>query len=116
MATVGGIKEVEGSANRLEIDNLARFAVDDYNKKQVLSWNPKNYLAKKTFFFKYYPFDSIWPNSCFCAEFSAGVQEGGECKEAGGGWDNLLYYLGGNWGGSQESVWSQGVGEAMAGF
>ncbi|KAJ6750527.1 hypothetical protein OIU85_001100 [Salix viminalis] len=34
MATVGGIKEVEGSANRLEIDNLARFAVDDYNKKQ----------------------------------------------------------------------------------
>ncbi|KAF9665416.1 hypothetical protein SADUNF_Sadunf16G0120300 [Salix dunnii] len=34
MATAGGIKEVEGSANRLEIDNLARFAVDDYNKKQ----------------------------------------------------------------------------------
>ncbi|KAJ6749210.1 CYSTEINE PROTEINASE INHIBITOR 7 [Salix purpurea] len=34
MATAGGIKEVEGSANRLEIDSLARFAVDDYNKKQ----------------------------------------------------------------------------------
>jgi len=37
MATVGGIKDVEGSANSLEIDSLARFAVDDYNKKQVLS-------------------------------------------------------------------------------
>lgn len=36
MATLGGIKEVEGSANSVEIDNLARFAVDDYNKKQVL--------------------------------------------------------------------------------
>ncbi|KAF9675272.1 hypothetical protein SADUNF_Sadunf09G0014700 [Salix dunnii] len=34
MATTGGIKEVEGSANSLEIDSLARFAVDDYNKKQ----------------------------------------------------------------------------------
>ncbi|OAY57912.1 cysteine proteinase inhibitor [Manihot esculenta] len=34
MATLGGIKEVEGSANSVEIDNLARFAVDDYNKKQ----------------------------------------------------------------------------------
>ncbi|KAJ6964103.1 cysteine proteinase inhibitor A-like [Populus alba x Populus x berolinensis] len=33
MATVGGITEVEGSANSLEIDSLARFAVDDYNKK-----------------------------------------------------------------------------------
>lgn len=41
MATVGGIKEVEGSANSLEIDSLARFAVDDYNKKHVLSWNSK---------------------------------------------------------------------------
>jgi hypothetical protein len=34
MAT-GGIKEVGGSANSLEIESLARFAVDDYNKKQV---------------------------------------------------------------------------------
>ncbi|KAG5238136.1 hypothetical protein OIU77_028175 [Salix suchowensis] len=34
MATTGGIKELEGSANSLEIDSLARFAVDDYNKKQ----------------------------------------------------------------------------------
>ncbi|KDP34555.1 hypothetical protein JCGZ_11105 [Jatropha curcas] len=34
MATVGGIKEVEGFANSVEIDGLARFAVDDYNKKQ----------------------------------------------------------------------------------
>jgi hypothetical protein len=35
MATTGGIKEVGGSANSLEIESLARFAVDDYNKKQV---------------------------------------------------------------------------------
>ncbi|KAJ8766836.1 hypothetical protein K2173_008390 [Erythroxylum novogranatense] len=34
MANVGGVKEVSGSANSLEIENLARFAVDDYNKKQ----------------------------------------------------------------------------------
>lgn len=37
MAAVGGIKEVGGSANSLEIDTLARFAVDEHNKKQVLS-------------------------------------------------------------------------------
>ncbi|KAH7837280.1 hypothetical protein Vadar_011974 [Vaccinium darrowii] len=34
MATLGGIKEAEGSANSLEVDNLARFAVDDHNKKE----------------------------------------------------------------------------------
>ncbi|EEF39146.1 cysteine proteinase inhibitor [Ricinus communis] len=34
MATAGGIQEVQGSANSVEIDSLARFAVDDYNKKQ----------------------------------------------------------------------------------
>ncbi|WCJ20562.1 Cysteine proteinase inhibitor [Euphorbia peplus] len=34
MATVGGIKEVGGSANSLDIDSLARFAVDDHNTKQ----------------------------------------------------------------------------------
>ncbi|KAK8707407.1 hypothetical protein V6N13_058468 [Hibiscus sabdariffa] len=33
MATVGGISQVEGSANSLEIENLARFAVDEHNKK-----------------------------------------------------------------------------------
>ncbi|XP_050238507.1 cysteine proteinase inhibitor-like [Mercurialis annua] len=30
----GGIREVEGSANSVEIEGLARFAVDDFNKKQ----------------------------------------------------------------------------------
>ncbi|XP_058199164.1 cysteine proteinase inhibitor-like [Rhododendron vialii] len=34
MATVGGIKEAEGSANSLEVDNLAKFAVDEHNKKE----------------------------------------------------------------------------------
>ncbi|CAJ1971910.1 unnamed protein product [Sphenostylis stenocarpa] len=36
MATVtsGGITDVPGAANSVEIENLARFAVDDHNKKQ----------------------------------------------------------------------------------
>ena len=35
MAKVGGISPVEGSQNSAEIDSLARFAVDQYNKKEV---------------------------------------------------------------------------------
>ncbi|KAI9194081.1 hypothetical protein LWI28_002934 [Acer negundo] len=31
---VGGISEVKGSANSVETDELARFAVDEHNKKQ----------------------------------------------------------------------------------
>ncbi|KAH7541953.1 cysteine proteinase inhibitor A [Ziziphus jujuba] len=34
MATLGGIKEVQGNENSVEIENLARYAVDDYNKKE----------------------------------------------------------------------------------
>ncbi|XVE59879.1 hypothetical protein DITRI_Ditri05aG0082600 [Diplodiscus trichospermus] len=34
MAKVGGISEVEGSANSVDMENLARFAVDEYNKKE----------------------------------------------------------------------------------
>ncbi|KAG8388890.1 hypothetical protein BUALT_Bualt02G0172400 [Buddleja alternifolia] len=34
MATLGGISQVEGSQNSLEIEDLARFAVDEHNKKQ----------------------------------------------------------------------------------
>ncbi|KDO66412.1 hypothetical protein CISIN_1g034261mg [Citrus sinensis] len=34
MATVGGVREVEATANNQEIVNLARFAVDEHNKKQ----------------------------------------------------------------------------------
>ncbi|XP_064943420.1 cysteine proteinase inhibitor 6-like [Musa acuminata AAA Group] len=34
MATVGGIKEVEGIANSAETEQLARFAVDEHNKKE----------------------------------------------------------------------------------
>lgn len=34
---VGGVSAVDGSANSLEIDELARFAVDEHNKKQVKS-------------------------------------------------------------------------------
>ena len=32
--TLGGITDVPGAANSVEIANLARFAVDDHNKKQ----------------------------------------------------------------------------------
>lgn len=32
---LGGIHERGGSQNSAEIENLAKFAVDDYNKKQV---------------------------------------------------------------------------------
>ena len=35
MATCGGVRDMEGSQNNLQIDNLARFAVEDHNKKQV---------------------------------------------------------------------------------
>ncbi|KAL7174331.1 hypothetical protein ACSBR2_033570 [Camellia fascicularis] len=34
MAKVGGIAESAGSANSSEIDSLARFAVDEHNKKE----------------------------------------------------------------------------------
>ncbi|KAI3775981.1 hypothetical protein L1987_45741 [Smallanthus sonchifolius] len=34
MATVGGISDPKGVENSLEIDSLARFAVDEHNKKQ----------------------------------------------------------------------------------
>ena len=35
MAKLGGISQVEGNANSLEMENLARFAVDEHNKKEV---------------------------------------------------------------------------------
>jgi hypothetical protein len=34
MATLGGLRDSQGSQNSLEIDSLARFAVDEHNKKQ----------------------------------------------------------------------------------
>ncbi|KAL7612232.1 cysteine proteinase inhibitor A [Lactuca sativa] len=34
MAPLGGIRESKGAENSLEIDNLAKFAVDEHNKKQ----------------------------------------------------------------------------------
>ncbi|KAJ6670201.1 hypothetical protein OIU85_003927 [Salix viminalis] len=64
MATFGGIRQVEGAFNSAEIENLARFAVDEYhNKKQGSILELKSLAAQKNFV-KYY-------------EFSAGVQEGG---------------------------------------
>ena len=34
MATLGGIRDSEGSQNSLEIDSLARFAVEQHNAKE----------------------------------------------------------------------------------
>ncbi|KAL4284604.1 hypothetical protein GQ457_16G007140 [Hibiscus cannabinus] len=34
MAAPGGISQAEGSANSVEFENLARFAVDEHNKKE----------------------------------------------------------------------------------
>ncbi|XP_043718873.1 cysteine proteinase inhibitor A isoform X2 [Telopea speciosissima] len=34
MTTLGGVREVEGFQNSLEIDELGRFAVDEHNKKE----------------------------------------------------------------------------------
>ncbi|KAL9319570.1 hypothetical protein ACSQ67_011409 [Phaseolus vulgaris] len=34
MAAVGGNRDVAGSQNSVEIDSLARFAVEEHNKKQ----------------------------------------------------------------------------------
>ncbi|TKY46629.1 Cysteine proteinase inhibitor [Spatholobus suberectus] len=34
MAALGGPREVAGSQNSVEIDSLARFAVEEHNKKQ----------------------------------------------------------------------------------
>ncbi|XP_044472067.1 cysteine proteinase inhibitor-like [Mangifera indica] len=34
MATLGGVRDIDVTANAIEIDSLARFAVDEYNKKQ----------------------------------------------------------------------------------
>ncbi|KMT19196.1 hypothetical protein BVRB_1g015880 [Beta vulgaris subsp. vulgaris] len=35
MATLGGLREYQGASNYAEIESLARFAVEEHNKKQV---------------------------------------------------------------------------------
>ncbi|PKA66982.1 Cysteine proteinase inhibitor 6 [Apostasia shenzhenica] len=35
MATVGGVRDVEANQNSTEIEDLARFAVDEHNRKEV---------------------------------------------------------------------------------
>jgi len=39
MATLGGVHDSEASQNSVEIENLARFAVDEHNKKEVSKVN-----------------------------------------------------------------------------
>lgn len=45
MATLGGISESKGAENSLEIESLAKFAVEDYDKKQVN--RSKSFISKK---------------------------------------------------------------------
>lgn len=59
MATVGGVKEVEGNQNSLEIENLARFAVDEHNKKEVSFSHKKIQLS-------FYRFLCTWMMVLFC--------------------------------------------------
>ncbi|XVF19421.1 hypothetical protein REPUB_Repub11eG0109000 [Reevesia pubescens] len=47
MATLGGISQVEGNANSLEMENLARFAVDEHNKKENAMLEYKKVLNVK---------------------------------------------------------------------
>jgi hypothetical protein len=47
MTTLGGARDVPESQNSLEIDGLARFAVEEHNKKQVsffLSFPTNSYV------------------------------------------------------------------------
>lgn len=36
MAALGGFTDITGAQNSIDIENLARFAVDEHNKKEVL--------------------------------------------------------------------------------
>lgn len=56
MATLGGIREAGGSENSLEINDLARFAVDEHNKKQVFF----------SFFFPHFLPLFVDEFDCFC--------------------------------------------------
>lgn len=58
MATVGGIKEVPSNENSIEVDELARFAVDEHNKKEVwfsFSYSILSFLNWVLFCFLFYP-------------------------------------------------------------
>lgn len=51
MATIGGLHDSQGSQNSVETEALARFAVDEHNKKQVAA-KPSLSLSFYLFFHK----------------------------------------------------------------
>jgi len=55
MATLGGVHDSQSSQNSAEIDSLARFAVDEHNKKEVKTMSMT--LNLLVFFFR---FENDW--------------------------------------------------------
>ncbi|CAN8256558.1 unnamed protein product [Cochlearia groenlandica] len=45
---VGGIRDANANANDLQVESLARFAVDEHNKKENVSLEYKRLLGAKT--------------------------------------------------------------------
>ncbi|EOA21856.1 hypothetical protein CARUB_v10002326mg [Capsella rubella] len=47
-AVVGGIRDVDANANDLQVESLARFAVDEHNKNENVTLEYKRLLGAKT--------------------------------------------------------------------
>ncbi|KAL1199159.1 Cysteine proteinase inhibitor 1 [Cardamine amara subsp. amara] len=45
---VGGIRDIDANANDLQVESLARFAVDEHNKKENVNLEYKRLLGAKT--------------------------------------------------------------------
>lgn len=106
MAFTGGISEVSGFENNLEYVDLAKFAIEDYNKKQV---KQLRFFFGLNFFFLVLIFcrfivlglldfnvilciasEYYW---CLFSECSFGISKVSECERTGGCWDPVLSYI-----------------------
>ncbi|CAH8270860.1 unnamed protein product [Arabidopsis lyrata] len=45
---VGGVRDIDANANDLQVESLARFAVDEHNKNENVSLEYKRLLGAKT--------------------------------------------------------------------
>ncbi|CAA0402154.1 Cystatin domain [Arabidopsis suecica] len=45
---VGGVRDIDANANDLQVESLARFAVDEHNKNENLTLEYKRLLGAKT--------------------------------------------------------------------
>ncbi|VVB14201.1 unnamed protein product [Arabis nemorensis] len=45
---VGGIRDIDANANDLQVESLARFAVDEHNKKENVTLEYRRLLGAKT--------------------------------------------------------------------